>query len=182
MQAMAPTRLIIRSATEPDIDALRGVLARANEPFRGLVTDNLFTSYLASAMDVEHRLREGEVLVAETDGTIVGTITFYADARDEGMPVRFPDGTAGIRATAVDPSARGRGIGRALVDACIARAADVGARAMGLHTATFMNAAVTIYERCGFIRTPEYDFEWSQFFPAEPEEVEPAIAYLRDLR
>lgn len=179
MQAMAPTQALIRPAVDADVDPLRAVIARANEPFRGLVRESLFASYLASAMDVERRLQEGEVLAAELDGRVVGTITFYRDARDEGMPVRFPDGTAGIRATAVDPVARGLGIGRALVDACIDRAGDAGVTAVGLHTATFMVAAVTIYERCGFIRAPRYDFEWSQFFPADPGEVEPAIAYLR---
>ena len=179
MQAVAPTRLLIRQGTEADISALRGVLARANEPFRGLVTDGLFASYLASAMDVERRLEEGELLAAELDDRIVGTITFYRDASDEGIPVRFPDGTAGIRATAVDPSARGLGIGRAMVEACIDRAVKARASAVGLHTATFMTAAVIIYERCGFVRVPRYDFEWSQFFPAGPGEAEDAMAYLR---
>ena len=181
MQAMAPTQLVIRPGTTADLDALRGVVARANESFRGLVADSLFTSYLASAMDVDRRLQEGELLAAELEGTIVGTITFYRDAQDEGIPVRFPVGTAGIRATAVDPSARGLGIGQALVDACIARAIDAEASGVGLHTATFMKAAVRIYERTGFMRVPEYDFEWSQFFPAPPHDVEPALAYLHDL-
>lgn len=182
MQAVTPTHVVIRQAAEPDITALRGVLARANEPFRGLVSEGLFASYLASAMDVARRLEEGELLVAELDGTIVGTITYYRDAQDEGMPVEFPGRTAGIRATAVDPSAQGLGIGSALVDSCIARAADAGASRVGLHTARFMNAAVKTYERCGFIRAPEYDFEWSEFFPGGPGEGEPALAYLRDLR
>jgi GNAT superfamily N-acetyltransferase len=182
MQAVAPGQLVIRQGTEHDVDHLRGVIARANDQFRGLVSDGLFAAYLASAMDVEHRLEDGELLAAELEGTIVGTITFYRDSGDEGMPIRFPDSTAGIRATAVDPSARGLGIGRALVDACIARAAAAGASGVGLHTATFMDAAVTIYERCGFTRVPTYDFEWSQFFPGSPSEVEPALAYLLDLR
>ena len=179
MQAMAPTQVLIRPATAADVDALRAVIARANESFRGLVGESLFASYLASAMDVERRLEEGEVLAADLDGETIGTITFYRDAGNEGMPVRFPHGTAGIRATAVDPVARGRGIGRAMVDACIDRAVQARASGVGLHTATFMVAAVAIYERCGFVRTPRYDFEWSQFFPAGPGEVEPAIAYLR---
>ena len=179
MQAMSPTQVRIRPAIDADVDALRGVIARANEPFRGLVGPSLFASYLASAMDVEGRLAEAEVLAAELDGRPVGTITLYRDAGDEGMPVRFPDATAGIRATAVDPAARGLGIGRALVDACIARAVDAGASAVGLHTARFMVAAITIYERCGFVRSPRHDFEWSQFFPGNPGEVEPALAYLR---
>jgi GNAT superfamily N-acetyltransferase len=182
MQAVAPGQLVIRQGTEVDVDHLRGVIARANDQFRGLVSDGLFAAYLASAMDVEHRLEDGELLAAELEGTIVGTITFYRDSSDEGMPIRFPDSTAGIRATAVDPSARGLGIGRALVDACIARAAAAGASSVGLHTARFMNAAVTVYERCGFNRVPTYDFEWSQFFPGSPSEVEPALAYLLDLR
>lgn len=182
MQAVASTELLIRRAVETDIDALRAIIARANEPFRGMVGDGLFASYLASAMDVAGRLGAAEVLAAELDGTLVGTITYYPDAGDEGMPVRFPEGTAGIRATAVDPAARGRGIGTAMVDACIARAAETGARRVGLHTANFMVAAVTIYERSGFARAPRYDFEWSQFFPDDSGEVEPAIAYLRPVR
>ena len=181
MQAVAPIDLLIRRATEADISALKGVLARANESFRGLVGEGLFASYLASAMNVERRLAEGDVLAVELHERIVGTITFYRDARDEGMPVRFPEGTAGIRATAVDPSARGLGIGRAMVEACIARAAEAGAIGVGLHTATFMKAAVTTYERCGFARVPHYDFEWSQFFPGGPGEAEQATAYLRPI-
>lgn len=180
MQAMAPTQALIRPARDMDVDAIRAVIARANESFRGLVGDSLFASYLTSAMDVERRLEEGEVLTAEFDGRIVGTITYYRDARNEGIPVRFPDGTAGIRATAVDPVARGRGIGRAMVQACIDRAVVAGASGVGLHTARFMVAAVSIYERCGFERAPRYDFEWSEFFPADRGEVEPALAYLRD--
>jgi GNAT superfamily N-acetyltransferase len=179
MRAVAPTQLLIRSALVTDVDALRGVIGRANEPFRGLVDDRLFGPYLASAIDVERRLEEADVLAAELDGRVVGTITFYRDATDEGIPVRFPEGTAGIRATAVEPAARGRGIGTALVDACLARAAEIDARAVGLHTATFMVAAVTIYERCGFARAPRYDFEWSQFFGGPTSEVEAAVAYLR---
>jgi ribosomal protein S18 acetylase RimI-like enzyme len=177
MQTMAPPR--IRSATADDLDAIRSVLARANEPFRGQVHDSLFASYLASALDVEGRLRDGELLAAELGGRIVGTITFYRDAGDEGMPVRFPAGTGGIRATAVDPVARGQGIGRALVEACIERAVASGATNLGLHTASFMVAAVALYERTGFRRTPALDFSWSQFFPTTSGADEPAIAYLR---
>ena len=182
MQTMAPTQLLIRPAVETDIEALRAVLARANEPFRGMVGDGLFASYLSSAMDVSGRLQEAEVLAAELDGRIVGTITYYRDAGEEGIPVTFPEGTAGIRATAVEPAARGRGIGAAMVTACVVRARESGARYVGLHTARFMVAAVAIYERSGFSRTPRYDFEWSQFFPGGTGEVEPALAYLRPMR
>ncbi len=66
-----------------------------------------------------------------------------------------------------------------MVEACVVRAAEGGARYVGLHTARFMVAAVAIYERSGFSRAPRYDFEWSQFFPGDAGEVEPALAYIR---
>ena len=169
----------IRLATSHDIDALRSVIARANEGHRGAVRDHLFEAYVTSALDVTGRLAGGEVLVAEVDGRVVGTITFYTDANDEGMPSRFPGNTAGIRATAVDPSARGQGIGRALVEACIQRAAAAGLSGIALHTADFMVAAVAVYERAGFRRAPEYDFLAGDYFVSDAADDVKAIAYVR---
>ncbi len=171
----------IRPATDDDVHAIRAVIARANEPFRGTVPDSFFASYLASALDVEGRRREGEVLAAAMGDTIVGTITFYADANEEAVPSHFPAGTAGIRATAVDPAARGQGIGRALVDACITRAVAVGASSVALHTASFMVAAIALYASAGFHRAPQHDFRTSAFFPSQPGEDLDAIAYIRSI-
>jgi len=172
-------RPAIRPATARDVDALRSLIARANEPLRGVVGDGLFDAYLVSALDVDGRLRGGEVLVADVDGHVTGTITFYLDANDEGTPRRFPRNTAGIRATAVDPSAQGHGIGRALVDACIQRAASAGATSIALHTAEFMVAAIALYERSGFRRAPQYDFRAGDFFVSDSGDDFDAIAYVR---
>ena len=174
-------RPAIRPATSLDIDALRSVIARANEGHRGAVRDGLFEAYLASALDVPGRLEAGEVLVAEVDGRIAGTITFYIDANDEGMPSRFAGRTAGIRATAVDPSARGQGIGRALVDACIERATSAGLSSIALHTADFMVAAVALYEKAGFRRAPEYDYRAGDYFVSDALDDLKAIAYIRSI-
>ena len=173
-------RPVIRPATSLDIDALTPVIARANEGYRGAVRDRLFEAYLASALDVAGRLEAGEVLAAEVDGQIVGTITFYMDANDEGMPSRFPGNTAGIRVTAVDPSARGQGIGRALVEACIERATAAGLSCIALHTADFMAAAVAVYEKAGFRRAPEYDYRAGDYFVSDGDDLK-AIAYIRPL-
>jgi GNAT superfamily N-acetyltransferase len=179
MQTMAHP--LIRPATMVDVDAIRRVIAAANEPYRGTVPHTFFASYLASALDIEGRLQEGEVLLAESDGRLVGTITFYEDANDEGTPTRFAPRTAGIRATAVEPVARGQGIGRGLVDACIERAAAVGSSAIALHTAAFMTSAIALYERAGFQRVREHDFPTSRFFPSEPADDLLALAYRRPI-
>lgn len=60
---------------------------------------------------------------------------------------------------AVAPSARGQGIGTALLQECVRRARRSGATTLGLHTHDAMQAAVRLYERAGFVRAPELDFQ-----------------------
>ena len=65
-----------------------------------------------------------------------------------------------------DASRPGRGPGQALgipgttrlAAACLDRARQDGRRRLVLHTATYMPAAVRLYERLGFARLPERDF------------------------
>jgi GNAT superfamily N-acetyltransferase len=173
----------IRPVRPRDVGALRRVLAEANEEFRRQVADTLFTSYVASATDIEGRLAQGAtVLIAEHRGILVGSISYYRDANDEGMGVGFPPGTAGIRATAVHPGARGSGIGRALIDACVTHALADHASSLALHTAAFMRAAMRLYTASGFQRAPAYDYPMGRFFLSDPGDEPIAMAFVRDIR
>ncbi len=58
---------------------------------------------------------------------------------------------------AVSPDAQGRGVGRALVEACIERARRDGKARLSLLTTANMAPAHRLYERLGFRRTPESD-------------------------
>jgi ribosomal protein S18 acetylase RimI-like enzyme len=89
-----------------------------------------------------------ELLVAAAAGRPVGTVTFYPPGPREYD--RVPLDWAVIRALAVDPGWRGRGVGTALTDECLRLAGAAGARIVGLHTAELMAAAVRIYQRAGF--------------------------------
>jgi ribosomal protein S18 acetylase RimI-like enzyme len=51
----------------------------------------------------------------------------------------------------VAPEARGRGVGAALVHACVARARAEGAEVLGLYTTGMMGAARALYARLGFV-------------------------------
>jgi ribosomal protein S18 acetylase RimI-like enzyme len=68
-----------------------------------------------------------------------------------------PD-AAEIRMLAVLPAARGRGVGRALVEACIDLAREAHRRRLVLHTRAVMEDARHIYESLGFVRAPALDF------------------------
>ncbi len=99
----------------------------------------------------------GEVLVAEDDGRIVGTVMLEPFHRFSEM-ARSP-GEAEVRALAVAPHEQHRGVGRALVRAAIERATVRGVHRLLLSTQPAMTAAEHLYRLAGFTRLPELD--WS---------------------
>jgi ribosomal protein S18 acetylase RimI-like enzyme len=113
-------------------------------------------AYETTLRDVAARVRHSTVLVAEADGRVVGTVT-YALPPSPDAETDDPH-AAEIRMLAVDASARGRGIGRQLVEACIERARRDGRRRVVLHTREVMEHARRIYDRLGFRREPTLDF------------------------
>jgi GNAT superfamily N-acetyltransferase len=78
--------------------------------------------------------------IAELDGSRVGC----------ALVVAKDAGTAQLRTLLVDPSARGRGLGRRLVDECIEFARGAGYRRMMLWTTHPLVAARRIYLAAGF--------------------------------
>ena len=112
--------------------------------------------YEAELRDVAGRSSRVEVLVAELDGRVVGTATYVpGPGRDSDFDE--PD-WADLRMLAVDPSARGKGIGRALSEACIERARRDGRAVIGLHTDNEMTPAHSLYTSLGFVRDAEHDW------------------------
>jgi GNAT superfamily N-acetyltransferase len=110
--------------------------------------------YLVSMADTAGRAAQATLLVAvDHHGAVVGTVTLYLDPGSE----QWRPEDAMFRFLAVDPAARGRGVGRALFEACLARARAAGKRRMALHTTEWMVTARAMYERAGFEREPEGD-------------------------
>jgi predicted N-acetyltransferase YhbS len=149
--------LSIRDARPSDHAAIRDLLQAAYQEYAAVLPPTVFDRYLADILDVDGRARTGRLLVAEHGGRAVGTATYYDDAAAEG--VGWPTGWAGVRALGVDPAVRGRGVGRALMRACLERAQAAGAAVLCLHTGEFMTAAVAMYLAMGFRRVPSFDFD-----------------------
>jgi ribosomal protein S18 acetylase RimI-like enzyme len=108
--------------------------------------------------DVATRARTSCVLVAvDPAGELLGGAT-YVSGPDDPYSEELNEGEAGIRMLAVDPACHGRGIGRALTEACIERARVAGRRRLVLHTGDWMAAAKHLYESMSFRRETAIDF------------------------
>jgi ribosomal protein S18 acetylase RimI-like enzyme len=89
---------------------------------------------------------DGRLLLGECDGQPVACVAMR----------KITDDTCEMKRLYVRSAFRGRGFGRALAEAVIRSARDVGYRAMKLDTLASMKTAVTLYESLGFRRTAAY--------------------------
>jgi GNAT superfamily N-acetyltransferase len=149
----------VRDARAGDRGAIEAVTLAAYQQYSAVMPalweayrENIVATLAAASPDAQ--------IVAEDDGRIVGSVLLYRAgtviARPGGGPLTLA--SPEVRLLAVAPEARGKGIGAALMQECVARARASGAARLTLHTTEMMQAAVHLYERMGFVRAPELDF------------------------
>lgn len=113
-----------------------------NEEFEALVA-TLFADFAT-----RHDPARERMWIAEVDGVRAGCVFVVRNAHDPTL--------AQLRCLLVDPSGRGHGIGRRLVDRCITFARAAGYRGMTLWTNDVLVFARRIYEATGFTLAKEY--------------------------
>ncbi|MFI6096759.1 GNAT family N-acetyltransferase [Lentzea sp. NPDC051213] len=147
--------LLIRPAREADLPAVGAITVEAYRVDGFLDGTDDYADTLA---DAASRFRDAELLVA-VDGAsaeVLGSVTVvhpgtpYAEISESGE-LEF-------RMLSVASSARGRGVGEALVRAVIDRAKAAGAGHVVLSSSEKMLTAHRLYERLGFTRMPERDW------------------------
>lgn len=97
-----------------------------------------------SLRDSQVSAGEGAFLVAYLDDLAVGC----------GAVRRLDETTAELKRMYVDPSVRGQGIGRALVEALEREARLLGVTRIVLETGTRLARAIRLYEATGYARIP----------------------------
>lgn len=145
----------VRPARPEEHDDVGRVTALA---YREFADGESWDGYLERIADVGARADIAVVLAAFEDGRILGSATLELDRRIEDDDPELPPDEAEIRMLGVDPDQRGRGVAKALMDACFAGAARAGKTRMRLHTTQRMKVAQAMYESMGFERLPDRVF------------------------
>jgi GNAT superfamily N-acetyltransferase len=115
------------------------------EEFGWDVSFEALVAQIVASFAAAHDPEREAAWIAEVDGERAGCV----------FVVRKDDDTAQLRILLVHPTARGRGVGAQLVDACIEFARTAGYRRMMLWTNDPLVSAARIYRAAGFRLTAE---------------------------
>lgn len=154
----------IREARPEEYAEVGKLTVRVYQQLPDMPQPNAMPEYYALLADVAGRITDASVKViiaCAPDGRILGSVMYYDKMKHYGS-----GGTAtqektggGIRLLAVDFPARGQGIGRKLTEYCITLAQKSRQPQIILHTTKAMQQAWDLYERMGFKRSPDLDFQ-----------------------
>ena len=133
----------LRRAHSGDETGISSVLFEAFHEYLSKYTPEGFAATTPSAPEVLRRMTEGPVWVATVGSEVVGTVS--AVLREGGVLY--------IRGMAILPKARGLGIGTWLFELTEQYAIEHDCKKLFLSTTPFLDRAIRLYERLGFIGT-----------------------------
>jgi putative acetyltransferase len=135
--------IIIRSIVPADnlslATIIRSTLAEFGANHPGTVYFDASTDRLSELF----RKEKSTYFVAEINGNIVGGGGIFPTDR-------LPEGTCELVKMYLLPEARGKGLGRTIIEHCLKSAAEYGFRSIYLESMPELKHAVRIYERFGF--------------------------------
>ena len=149
-----PSDLHVRPATEADLDAVGDLCVQAYASSGHLDPED---AYAATLRDAAARASQAELVVAERGGRLVGSVTICPTGSPFAEVGR--DGEFEFRFLAVAPDAWRSGVGEALIDHCEQQARLRGASAHVICVIDRNDGAHRFYERLGFVRLPERDWD-----------------------
>lgn len=139
--------LQLRSIQESDNPVIANIVQDAMAPFNVNPEGTILSDPTLHSMFACYQEKNAIYLVAEWNGEIVG-----------GCGIRQLNGTeeniCELQRMFVSPGFQGKGIGTALMEACLEKAKQFGYSKVYLETLSEMGTAIRLYERHGFSVTP----------------------------
>ncbi|RTE87752.1 MULTISPECIES: GNAT family N-acetyltransferase [Gammaproteobacteria] len=155
---------VIETAKNEHFDAVGELLVQVYSALDGFPSPDEQPKYYAMLRNVGDLTEEPtiDILIAKThDNSILGAVVFFSDMKHYGSggTATQEKDAAGFRLLAVSPTARGLGLGKALTEACIQRAKNMGRKQVVIHSTRAMQVAWHLYENIGFQRSTDLDFK-----------------------
>ena len=131
----------IRIASPEDSEAIASVLAKSFAEYESSYTTRAYAATVPTVDEIKKRFGEGAIWVASCGKRIVGTVS-----------VVLSKDSLYIRSMAITPEARGTRIGERLLKEIENYAVAHDYRKLFLNTTPFLDRAIRLYEKFGFVR------------------------------
>ena len=157
-------KFILRNALPDEYDAIGKLMVHAYSNLKGFLTPEQHPKYYEMLRNVGELTKKPgtQIIVAVSDTNhVAGAVVYFNDMQHYGSggTATKEKNAAGFRLLAVDDEMRGKGVGKLLTLECIARAKADGLSQVIIHTTLAMQNAWSMYERIGFKRSTDLDFQ-----------------------
>ncbi|TPD67345.1 GNAT family N-acetyltransferase [Flavobacterium microcysteis] len=153
----------IRKAIPSEFDEIGTLMVETYSQLEGFPKPSEQPNYyklLASVGEFADKPKTELLVAISPEGQIGGAVVYFGDIQyyGSGGIATQEKMASGFRLLAVSPSARGKGIGKLLTEACISKAITDGNSQLIIHTTMAMQTAWKMYEHRGFKRSEDLDF------------------------
>ncbi len=135
--------IIIKTILPEDNKALAKIIRNSLEEFKANKPGTVYFDESTDNLSEVFKTPNSIYFVAEADGVLLGGGGIYPTQN-------LPAGTCELVKLYLSNAARGKGIGKLLMEKCFTAAKDLGYKKMYLETMPELNIAVPMYEKMGF--------------------------------
>ena len=135
--------IIIRTILPEDNKTLAKIIRNSLEEFKANKPGTVYFDDTTDNLSEVFKTPNSIYFVAEADGVLLGGGGIYPTHN-------LPAGTCELVKLYLSNAARGKGIGKLLMEKCFIAAKDLGYKKMYLETMPELNIAVPMYEKMGF--------------------------------
>ena len=134
---------MLRTIQPGDNAVLAKIIRNSLEEFNANKPGTVYFDDTTDNLSIVFTVAKSIYFVAEENGIILGGSGVYPTAN-------LPEGTCELVKLYLSPAARGKGIGKLLMEQCFAAAKNFGYKKMYLETMPELIIAVPMYEKMGF--------------------------------
>lgn len=161
---MSDQEFIIRNARPAEFQSVGQLMVKVYSSLKGFpdqATQPAYYQMLANVGRLTAQPGTQLLIAISPGGYIGGAVVYFSDMKyyGAGGSASSEINASGFRLLAVDEKARGMGLGKRLSLACIEKAEHAGHRQIIIHSTKAMKIAWKMYEKLGFTRSEDLDFE-----------------------